>query len=248
MTEYRIPLDPRNPGQFLACCGLFEIADLLDPGAVAGFDDRGRTFSLSTNATLPVQLHLARPDEFAQVPKALEEIGLRYPGCKTPFLLNWWLKYKLKDGQLDKTVFKTWGGQQTPRAMLDELLKQTDPNVPIESILQQSRYTTTRFGVDARTAWEPIDVGYSPNDIGQNSVTFPWVEVLAVVGLQGFRPSRNGRAYQYSTWLQPLGLPGARAAAVAPPWDGLSVIRFEFSMAGRGQGYKTFLLAKELEK
>src|SRR5690606_3424433 len=114
-----------------------------------------------------------------------------------------------------------------------------DPGIPLESVLQQSRYTTTRFGVDARTAWEPLDVGYSPNDIGQSSVTFPWVEILAVIGLQGFRPARKGREYRYAAWLEPVGLPAARAAASAP-WPGLPVVRFAFSLAGRGQGYKTF--------
>ena len=50
----RIQVDPTNPGQFFACCGLLELADRLWPGSEAWFDyDR---FSLSANepdASLP---------------------------------------------------------------------------------------------------------------------------------------------------------------------------------------------------
>jgi CRISPR-associated protein Csb3 len=35
----RINVDPTNPGQFFACCGLFELADRLWPGAEARFDN-----------------------------------------------------------------------------------------------------------------------------------------------------------------------------------------------------------------
>jgi CRISPR-associated protein Csb3 len=35
-----INVDPTNPGQFFACCGLFELADRLWPGAEARFADR----------------------------------------------------------------------------------------------------------------------------------------------------------------------------------------------------------------
>lgn len=36
----RIPVDLTNPGQFFACCGLFELAARKWPGATARFDDR----------------------------------------------------------------------------------------------------------------------------------------------------------------------------------------------------------------
>ena len=33
-----VPVDVTNPGQFFACCGLFELADRLWPGAEAWFE------------------------------------------------------------------------------------------------------------------------------------------------------------------------------------------------------------------
>ena len=41
----RVTVDPTNPGQFFACCGLLELADRLWPGAEGWFE--GREFCIS---------------------------------------------------------------------------------------------------------------------------------------------------------------------------------------------------------
>ena len=46
----RINVDPTNPGQFFACCGLFELANRLWPGAEARFEDDG--FCIECGGTL----------------------------------------------------------------------------------------------------------------------------------------------------------------------------------------------------
>lgn len=46
----RINVDPSNPGQFFACCGLFELADRLWPGAEGRFDNDG--FCIECGGTL----------------------------------------------------------------------------------------------------------------------------------------------------------------------------------------------------
>jgi CRISPR-associated protein Csb3 len=160
--------------------------------------------------------------------------------------LAWWLN----DTRTEKSSLKTWGGNQTPRDMLRKLLKLLDHSKRPEQLFEASVYTTTRFGVDARSAWEPRDVGYSPND-EQNkaAVTFPWVEVLAVIALQGFRPAKLPKSrsrFCYSTWAEPLPLVAARLACAAP-WDGLPAMSFEFPIAVRGQSYKTFLFAQGVD-
>jgi CRISPR-associated protein Csb3 len=48
----RINVDPTNPGQFFACCGLFELADRLWPGAEAWFEKDDRKFCISAKGTL----------------------------------------------------------------------------------------------------------------------------------------------------------------------------------------------------
>src|ERR1017187_7342978 len=37
VSELRVPMDPLNPGQFFACCGLFELIAKATPGACAHF-------------------------------------------------------------------------------------------------------------------------------------------------------------------------------------------------------------------
>ncbi|MGI9070229.1 MAG: hypothetical protein ACR2JB_02590 [Bryobacteraceae bacterium] len=246
MPEYRLLLDPRNPGQFLACCGLFEIAELLNPGGLATFQKDGTEFLLQSSATLP-------PSEFA-LTDASDKNGSAHDPTLEPLeltvgneliALNWWLNETLTK----KSGFKTWGGQQTPRRVLNELLRLLGHSKLVSELFAAKAYTKSRFGVDARSAWEPLDVGYSPNDMRQDAVTFPWVEVLAVIGLQGFRPTRKlqkGSLYCYAAWQEPLPLIAARGASTAP-WKGLPALLFEFLIAVRGQGYKTFLFAKGVD-
>ena len=88
-------------------------------------------------------------------------------------VLNWWGNHTMTD----KSPLKTWGGQQTPRRVMDELLGLLDFGIPAGIVLQFAAYTKSRFGVDGRSAWEALDAGYSPNDLGQAATTYPWVEV-----------------------------------------------------------------------
>jgi CRISPR-associated protein Csx14 len=241
MPEYQLQLDPRNPGQFFACCGLFELSELVEPGGEAWFREKGREFVLCTNAPIPPQNLGLLPQQDKPDDATLEPLVLAV-GDRT-LTLNWWLNETLTA----KSRFKTWGGQQTPRRVLGELLRLLDSSVAFACLPEFFVYTKTRFGIDARSAWEALDTGYSPNDLGQNAATFPWIEVLAVAGLQGFRPAEDGRArYRYSTWLAPLPLSTARVACAAP-WAGLPSQSFVFEVAVRGQGYKTFLFAQGVD-
>jgi len=47
-----VAVDPTNPGQFFACCGLLELADRLWPGAEGWFGDGGREFYVLCDGTL----------------------------------------------------------------------------------------------------------------------------------------------------------------------------------------------------
>ena len=71
---------------------------------------------------------------------------------------------------------------------------------------------TRRFRLDAATGWTALDVGWSLHDEGIALVR-PWVELLAVLGIQSAfpPPARNDAAYH--TWAKPLPLTLARLAA-----------------------------------
>lgn len=245
MADYTLALDPRNPGHYFACCGLLELAETMAPGAEACFRHDARTFTISTDVRLPVRgLRLAARAQ-AEDNEALEPLIVEHGGGRV--YLDWWLN----ETHAEKSRLKTWGGQQTPRRVLEELLRLADADVSFANLFSFGIYTKTRLGVDARSAWEALDAGYSPNDLNQDAMTYPWVEVLAAVGLQGFRPSaeksreRGQYWYRYTTWFSPLPLAPARAACAAR-WAGLPSKSFRFRIAARGQGYKTFVFAEEV--
>lgn len=48
----QVAVDPTNPGQFFACCGLLELADRLWPGAEAWFAEGGREFRIACEGNL----------------------------------------------------------------------------------------------------------------------------------------------------------------------------------------------------
>jgi len=50
----RVAVDPTNPGQFFACCGLLELADRLWPGAEGWFAEGGREFRIASKGTLGI--------------------------------------------------------------------------------------------------------------------------------------------------------------------------------------------------
>lgn len=244
MPEHRVEIDPCNPGLFFACCGLFEFAELVAPGGQAWFLDEGRLFCLNTNADLPPPLPevgTSQDGGESRYDKKTEPLVLRFSGKK--LRINWWLN----ETETDKSPFKTWGGQQQPRSVLEQIRGLLTQATTVEELFTFTTFTTTRFGVDARSAWEPLDLGYSPNDLKRkDAITFPWMELLAVVGLQGFRPASSRRSFRYSVWCPPLPISPARAACAAP-WPGLAVKSFEFEVMSRGQGYKTFAFARGVD-
>ena len=48
----RVKVDPTNPGQFFACCGLLELADRLWGGAEGAFSPGGREFTVTSQGDL----------------------------------------------------------------------------------------------------------------------------------------------------------------------------------------------------
>jgi CRISPR-associated protein Csx14 len=81
---------------------------------------------------------------------------------------------------------------------------------------------TSSFRFDWRRDYIPLDLGFSLNEhTGQiTAVGYPFVELLAAIGLEHARPSRpNPRGkleYRYAAWTEPLSTTLARAALGAP--------------------------------
>src|SRR5437762_2249912 len=86
----RVAVDPTNPGQFFACCGLLELADRLWPGAEGWFEPG--EFRMATGGGLPdlvegvseaALTQLVRDDDTASP----IEIGSPFRKLR----LDWWL-------------------------------------------------------------------------------------------------------------------------------------------------------------
>ncbi len=251
----RVAVDPSNPGQFFACCGLFELADRLWRGAEAWFEERHFCIVASINnangnslAELLAAVHAAK----LFVTDADNEMTspLRVP---SPFnlQLDWWNDDRSGGGEL-----KTWAGRMKvvgiANAMHATLI---DSRITPESLLnlsavlfdpEEAKKTIEPFYFDARRAAQAhvVDIGFSPDAQQMKMPVFAAVEFLCLVGLQRFRPSASGddRTRRYSTWSHPLSL--TAAAAIACGAIAVSGVRqFRFRLLFRTKYLKGFLTA-----
>lgn len=250
----QIRLDPLNPGQFFACCGLFELLSQGEPGLLSHFVldprmPRIARFQIDVKSGHEGLSPILRSLRSAAVEFPNDEVEASVRPARLGFgtqevTLDWWL-----DEFRDKTVnIKCWAGQVTTRRLFDELLPLLDADATCDDLFNRSALTSSLFGVDPRSAWNTLDLGFSPNEHKVASTVFPAVEILAAIGLQFFRPdSRRRSEVRYSLWKEPLPASIARLAFIEP-WSGLPVESLAFEICKRGQSYKYFSFAKSTEK
>jgi len=245
VSELRVRMDPLNPGQFFACCGLFELIDLDEPGVLAWFHlDSGRPrtaeFIMECSVRLDELLTRLRSKEpellEARVEGSILPAMIRYGGRQ--LILDWWLN-EFRDKAVN---IKCWAGRVTTRILFHELLPLVDGSSSGGDIFERARMTKSKFGVDPRSAWNALDFGFSPDKHKKDAKTFPAVEILASIGLQSFRPARRGNL-SYSLWRVPLPAIVTRQV-FRSPWAGLPCRTYTFSILPRGS-YKYFTFGKE---
>lgn len=227
----RVKVDVTNPGQFLACCGLLELADRKKPAGVEGWFERSNFCLRGAPSILSLVQTLAKitpesvgaPAVGVQVEESIAPLRLAW-GDTSCLMLDAWTKWeveKRKPKLASDASWKFWSGNQGVLKIwknlcgeLAKLLKEgqfTDG----EELLARKTFVKGRFGFDAQAAWNALDAGYSPNDQDQPVATRPALELLALVGLQRFRPAVNQDfQFEYSTWGAPLAPASARVAAI----------------------------------
>ncbi|BCR05676.1 type I-U CRISPR-associated protein Cas8c [Desulfuromonas versatilis] len=223
-----IPVDPSNPGQFFACCGLLELADRLWVGAEGWFENghfciltKDTTGSLSQmlEAAQSIRLSMNNAECNDVEPGEGDEdlSGEVYPliiEMPINLRLDWWK---------DKSI-KTWAGSMDERKIFiamchaiepqyeDPMNQGTvvfDPSVNVSSGKRGlKRKKREPFYFDARrgaNAWS-IDVGFSPDSLAMTTLAYPAVEALCFIGLQRCRPkpTETPRVFDYFTWHYPL--------------------------------------------
>lgn len=248
MNEIRVPLDPLNPGQFFACCGLF---DLLSSSP----DQKCQAL-----AHFRVDLKIARKAEFvierveADLQRELTSLKqARLTASDRPepsiapvelmmpyrtIVLDWWLN-EFRD---DTTDLKCWAGQVKSKTLLEELFLLIPIEAKSKQIFSVPAMSKSKFGIDPRSAWNALDFGFSPNEHNKDAATYPAVEVLGCLGLQAFRPSPKKRIVEYSLWHENLPATVASLASFYP-WSGLPCSSYKFDISKRGQSYKFFTFA-----
>ncbi|MEN6437088.1 MAG: hypothetical protein ABFD97_00725 [Syntrophobacter sp.] len=254
--SFYVNVDLTNPGQFFACCGLLEMAHRIWPGAEGWFNDHRFSIALQKQANGTLR-HL-----IDQLSRSIWLENKRR-GCKSIYPiycdffsleLDWWLRpdwYRFKDKPMDKRIklmssqLKLWAGNQSSSQITSDLIRAILTRSRIiqpEDLLNSLVPLKGRFGIDYRSAWNSLDIGFSPNAQQMSVNTYPAVEMLGAIGLQRFRPiSENNGNLVYVTWHAPLSICVASAlgsASISP-----SIIKkWRFSIDSRGS-FKGFSMA-----
>ncbi len=264
-----VSLDPFNPGQVFACCGLFELSERLSEGGRGWFYQQGKNwrFSLETPLSLADVITFLKGSRVEPIgerdpkvdalkdeerKKVLNErkcpVILRTPSCEIT-LSWWWNPILTDDSKWAAGAFKGWGGQVSHVKLLKEFMdKIPDPSsLPEpERIFEETCLVNTSFGFDSRGCWTPRDLGYSPDEVyGKEKIRVsPVVEVLAFIALQTFKPRRKENAVEYYLWRWPLPVVPARFALPGVIRADSVGFRAEVVVRGSRGTYKCFKEAR----
>lgn len=224
----RLDVDLTNPGQFFGCCGVFELAQRLWPDAVAHFEKSRFLISEGDLDDLVGKVARARLEALEPGNQTSSALMLTAP---FDLRLDWW---KVERG------LKTWAG----RMSVDRIacsLQQDLPNTLQNGFFDDGHVVigsdgnkVEPFYFDGRrgAAALPLDVGFSTDALGLETVAFSATEFFTLVGLQRFRPAPlKVRVYRYRAWTTalPVRLASLAAAGVIDDLGGL----FQFESAFR---------------
>jgi CRISPR-associated protein Csb3 len=270
--SFRINVDPTNPGQFFACCGLLELADRLWRGTEGWFEDdafwidaQNPEASLTKLLTAAHDIKLDRGEiESSQKEEKVEDDA---DGPVEPLNIVAPIRLRL-DWWQDKSL-KTWAGTMDARriffAMCNAIDPQTsdpfrqsqvvfDAQAPVAAGSANRRKGKPKklepFYFDGRRGASalPIDVGFSPDSLKLNTLAYPVVEAMCLVGLQRCRPkpTQRPRVFEYFAWRIALPTPVV-AAAVAGLFGNGHCYRFENAFRTDQRRYKAFIPATPLQ-
>ena len=264
-----VHVDPSNPGQFFACCGLLELADRLWPGAEGYFAPRafsGSSGDVSGSAGAgwgATDFHLICPGDIATLMQTIAQaplevlepsdpmespLALAGP-FSPPLRVDWWREER---GRQLKPWAGSMRGPRIAQAMQQAL---QDPRFHGPEMFQVGMVVydadgkkAEPFYFDARRALNAHsqDVGFSLDGISATTLAYPAVEFLCLVGLQRARPGEEPSGwFRYTLWTRPIG-PPVLPAAVVGLLPGISgpTYRFENAYRTSQRKHKAFRLAQ----
>jgi CRISPR-associated protein Csb3 len=236
----RIAVNPANPAHYFGSCGVFELAQRLWPGALGCFGDGHFLVTEGDLAALVEQVAGASIEVLE--PANETSSALRITG---PFdlRLDWW---KVERG------LKTWAG----RMSVDRIAKglQRDLKAALDRGFFDDGHVVT--GVDGKKVEPyyfdarrgatalPLDLGFSSDELGVETVAYCATEFFTLIGLQRFRPlQKKPRLYCYRVWARPLPVTLAALAASTVIPDHGPVLQFESAFRTDQRKHKAFTSA-----
>ena len=272
IANIRIHVDPTNPGQFFACCGLLELANRVSKGAEGWFD--GTTFNIRCTCMLRDLLALTQSIQIAgqgideainaneqeddeSVNDLVDPIRIISP---INLILEWWS---------DKSI-KTWAGSMDVKCIFRAMCAAIDPDCPdplnhgqvvYDPIVDTHKIGARRnnpkrkkrepFYFDSRRGSNAtsVDIGFSPNKLDMLTIAYPAVEALCLIGLQRCRPTPVKKAnissnlLNYCSWSNPCHI-SLLPAAIAGILKDPAAISYQFENANRTDKLRAFLPAK----
>lgn len=222
---FSVKVDLTNPGQFFACCGLLELANIVWPGAEGRFEpgkfcvsatNREASLSLLMRRLLKAEAHpgeiYGTIKDFQGKAVDLEKVRPIDIGTPINLRLAWWLD----ELRSRFSPLKLWSGRQSSWDVFCKLREASEDEESFdESILDLNSPLKSRFGVDPRSAWETLGTGFSPNRLGMTVATYWATELLAAVGLAFCIPGSRDGHLSYAIWRQPLPAIVARAVVTS---------------------------------
>jgi CRISPR-associated protein Csb3 len=153
--------------------------------------------------------------------------------------------------------FNTWAGQQSVESISTSMKHALSTfawwSHPPKALLDEISHENGlgfNFDSHASSQGSALDVGFSLDSLSTNSATRitvgarPYLEFLAFVGLQRFRPLEvsNENRFKYQVWttlLNPMLAAGVSSCAI----DAIAHLSFEFRLLYRTKYLKSFLNA-----
>jgi CRISPR-associated protein Csb3 len=234
-----------NPGQFLACCGLLELAYRLCPGALGWFESSAFRVAdsmpldriLEQLATAEIRSSLS-DEELRSLGTLLskkksdltdielsEKTGLQRKWrmerlrVSNPFdiSLDWW-----RDHRGDRTELKTWAAKQMVFEMADRMFSIVRRDIrrrpaPERDLFFESNDDSLPFNFDSDLCrtGNARDAGFSADTLGLKCSYRPLLELLAFIALQRFQPAIGSDGQHFVYCTWGAPLPPPVAAAAA---------------------------------
>ncbi|MBI5593967.1 MAG: type I-U CRISPR-associated protein Cas8c [Deltaproteobacteria bacterium] len=276
-TAIRIPVDPANPGQFFACCGLLEFADRLWKGTEGWFEIRHfcirttePTASLAQLLKSARDIALAndgatdREDEGENEDDAEDKSSSMSIVSPVSLHLDWW-----KDKSL-----KPWAGSMNARKIFVAMCAAIDPQSdnplnhgqfvydPAATVILKNGKTKAKKGeprepfyFDGRRGAnsQSLDIGFAPDPLKKllkfKTIAYPVVEAMALIGLQRCqpKPAETPRVFDYFSWQEPYPV-SVLSAAVYGILDNSCGYRFENAFRTPQRKHKAFNPATPIER